>query len=284
MKRVILAATTCLALGGASVLVFHGQTALTETDLAIRDHDKLVSAIKDMCPDNSITTNQVDVRTTLVSNKEVSDPAKSLSKPTPFQMAAANYSAELRDQRIKLDQEITGGELVSRWFKVAIAACGGLATITIGLKPLFERISNKPLFERISNVSLNTGIATAAIIFSGTVGTLASLSGFADTQAQLLQHQRTLAQLQQLHWRVGNDVFAATSLCEGKDNPDLAKVGDWKDRFEEIWNEAMPSVAKPGDIRQNPSASRPTERGEKVFAHQGVQEAGIGKPGLTTSN
>jgi hypothetical protein len=209
MKRVILAAATCLALAGAAVGVFHGQTALTETDLAIRDHDKVVSAIKDMCTGNSVTTNQVDIRAQLISNKEVVDPAKSLSKPTTFQMAAANYSAELRDQRIKLDQEIAAGQSESWWFKVVIAACGGLAAVTIGLKPLFEKAGN---------ASLNTGIAAAAVIFSGTVGTLSSLSAFADTQAQLLQHHRTLAQLQQLHWRVGNDVFAATSLCEGGKN------------------------------------------------------------------
>ena len=93
-------------------------------------------------------------------------------------------------------------------------------------------------------------MAACAIVFSATVSTLSSLSAFANTQADLLQHQRTLAQLQQLHWRVGNDVFAATQLCVRENNTDLGKIGAWKDRFEEITNEAMPSVAKPGDLRQ----------------------------------
>jgi hypothetical protein len=262
MKRVILAATTCLALAGAAAIgAFHGQTALTETDLAIRDHDKVISAIRDMCTDNPVTTIQVDSQARLVSNKEVSARATPLSRPTNFQMAAANYSAELKDQRIKLDQEITAGQSESWWFKVAIAAFGGLSAITIGLKPLFERISN---------ASVNIGIAAAAIILSGTVGTLSSLSAFADTQAQLLQHQRTLAQLQQLHWRVGNDVFAATSLCEGKNNPDLQKVGAWKDRFEAITSEAMPNIANPGDLRQNPP--------------QVIQEAGLDRRSFTSAN
>jgi hypothetical protein len=112
----------------------------------------------------------------------------------------------------------------------------------IGLKPLFEKFDSLKL--------LNTSVAAAAIIFSGTVGTLSSVSAFADAQARSLQYQRTLAQLQQLHWRVGNDVFAATSLCATGENPDLQKAGAWKYRFEEITNEAMPSVAKPGDLAQ----------------------------------
>jgi hypothetical protein len=93
-------------------------------------------------------------------------------------------------------------------------------------------------------------MAAAAIILTGTVGTLSSLSAFAETQASLLQHQRTLAQLQQLHWRVGNDVLAATDLC--KNDQDLGKVGAWKYRFEEITNEAMPNISKPiGAINPN---------------------------------
>jgi hypothetical protein len=126
---------------------------------------------------------------------------------------------------------------MSWWFKVAIALCGGFATVAVGLKPLIERVGN---------VKLDTSAAAAAIIFTGTVGTLSGLNAFAETQGSLLQHERTLAQLQQLHWRVGNDVFAATDLC--KNDEDLGKVGAWKYRFEEISNEAMPNVAKPGDI------------------------------------
>jgi hypothetical protein len=166
-------------------------------------------------------------------------------------MAAKNYSEELRDQRIKLNQEINAQQSDSWWFKVAIAALGGLAAILIGLKPLFEKFDNLKL--------LNTSIAAAAIIFSGTVGTLSSVSAFADAQARSLQYQRTLAQLQQLHWRVGNDVFAATNLCATGENPDLQKVGAWKYRFEEITNEAMPSVAKPGDLAQ-PQKETPSIR------------------------
>jgi fluoride ion exporter CrcB/FEX len=259
MKRWFLAGiAACSILVGGTVWVWQSlnrQPMLTETVLAMRDHVSLLAAINDMCvvdkpavanPDNSLMV-LASVRAPLYPEKGIADIPKFVSKPTTFQMAAVNYSAELRDQRVKLDQEITGEESVSRWFKVAIVLCGGFAAIAVGLKPLIEKINN---------IKLDTSIAAAAIILTGTVGTLSSLSAFAETQASLLQHQRTLAQLQQLHWRVGNDVFAATDLC--KNDQDLGKVGAWKYRFEEITNEAMPSISKPGDIAAvNPSARLP---------------------------
>jgi hypothetical protein len=240
--------------GAVGVTKSHSQpeTVLTETILAKRDHQKVLSAIGVCSTDKSVATNHdgpvLYVRAARGSYEEISYPVYSQT-PTTFQMAATNYSEELQDQRIKLDQEINAQLSDSWWFRVAIAALGGLAAIMIGLKPLFEKFDSLKL--------LNTSVAAAAIIFSGTVGTLSSVSAFADAQARSLQYQRTLAQLQQLHWRVGNDVFAATKLCATGENSDLAKVGAWKYRFEEITNEAMPSVAKPGDLAQ-PQKEKPS--------------------------
>ncbi len=248
MKRVFSAGIIiCLVLIAGAVWMGKShsepEAALTETILAKRDHLKVLRAINEMCADNLVaTTSEVTVLSAPLGGGEEGHYPVFSQKPTTFQMSARNYSEELRDQRIRLDQEINGGQSMSWWFKVAIAALGSLAAITIGLKPLFEKLEGLKM--------LNTSIAAAAIIFSGTVGTLSSFSAFADVQAHLLQNQRTLAQLQQLHWRVGNDVFAATSLCAPGENPDLKKVGDWKYRFEEITNEALPSVAKPGDLAQ----------------------------------
>jgi hypothetical protein len=253
MKQVLAVASVsiCLVLvvGAVGMVKTHSQSdaLLTETILAKRDHLKVLRAIGEMCAENSGAKTSdnpgtiLSVRASLDSNDEVAYRVSS-QKPTTFQMSARNYSEELRDQRIKLDQEINDGQSASWLFKVVIAALGSLAAIMIGLKPLFEKFDNMKL--------VNTSIAAAAIIFSGTVGTLSSVSAFADAQTRLLQNQRTLAQLRQLHWRVGNDVFAATRLCETGENPDLEKVGAWKFRFEEISNEALPSVAKPGDLGQ----------------------------------
>jgi hypothetical protein len=72
------------------------------------------------------------------------------------------------------------------------------------------------------------------------------MSALTISQNELLHNQRTLAQLQQLHWRIGNDVFAATELCrEG----DLQKVESWKDRFEQIANDAVPTISQPEDLQ-----------------------------------
>ena len=268
MKWVLSTGTiVCLALvgGAAGIARLHNQpdTVLTETILANRDHLKVVRAISEMCsdmptataPDNLIAANSV--RASFGGKEDIVYPVAP-RKTTTFQMAAKNYSEEIRDQRIMLDQQINGAQSASWWFKVAIAVLGSLAAIMIGLKPLIEKFDSFKL--------LNTSIAAAAIIFSGTVGTLSSVSAFADTQARMLQYQRTLAQLQQLHWRVGNDVFAATNLCTTGENSDLQKVGAWKARFEEITNEAMPSVAKPGDLA--PPQKDPMNANVKTIAAQ----------------
>jgi hypothetical protein len=258
MKNMFLAAAavSCPMFAGGMVWAWQAtdhEPVLTETVLANRDHSNLVSTINDMCsPGDPVALADAHSSGVVLAGLHApfardvgrSSTPKLVSKPTTFQVSAANYSAELRDQRIRLDQKITHEEAMSWWFKVAIALCGGFAAVAVGLKPLIERVGN---------VTFNTSIAAAAIIFTGTVGTLSSLDAFSQAQASLLQHQRTLAQLQQLHWRVGNDVFAATDLCAG--NQDLGKVGAWKYRFEEITNEAMPSIAKPGDIGSvNPGA------------------------------
>jgi hypothetical protein len=256
MKRAIFwAAIGCLTLvaGGALKMVV-SEPQLTETVLANRDHDNLVSAISALCgtdaPANSSPRAVLaSFRAPLAPDTGIADIAKPLTKLTAFQMAAVNYSSELKDQRIKLDHEITTEESQSWWFKVAIALCGGLASITMGLKPLFDK--HLPDSVSANFLGSSASLAAAAIILSGTVGMLSSVSSFAEAQANLFQHQRTLAQLQQLHWRVGNDVFAATHLCI--DNADLGKVGAWKYRFEEITNEAMPSITRPGDTQnKNP--------------------------------
>ena len=101
---------------------------------------------------------------------------------------------------------------MSWWFKVAIALCGGFATVAVGLKPLIERVGN---------VKLDTSAAAAAIIFTGTLGTLSGLNAFAETQGSLLQHERTLAQLQQLHWRMSTtflqpQTYAKTMRISGR--------------------------------------------------------------------
>jgi hypothetical protein len=157
---------------------------------------------------------------------------------TTFQAAAISYSDALKGQRIKLDQEIGADQARIWFFQLGIVLFGALATIMIGLKPLCEKL----------NMSYANTAAACAIIFSAVVTSLSGLSAITTSQTDVLHHQRTLAQLQQLHWRINNDVFAATELCNPA-STDLGKIGSWKDRFEAITNEAMLSITQPGDVR-----------------------------------
>lgn len=198
--------------------------------MAAGDHEKVLAAIALMC-DHANPGGQ----------PEAAHPR------TTFQIAALAYSDELKNQRIKIAGQIEHQRLTAWAYQLGIIGFGALATILIGLRPLFERLDRD---------SVNTGIAAAAIVFSGMVTSLSSLSAIEAGQTDLLHNQRTLAQLQQLHWRIDNDVFATTNLCD-PGNTDLAKVGSWKDRFEKITDEAMPVVAQPGDLRQLPGATPP---------------------------
>jgi hypothetical protein len=250
----LVAIAACAAIAGIGVTgasyvgarigtwqVGQNQSALTEAEMANRDHDKIVNAIEDLCektvrsPEAAATPANKYIHP--ISGSIPSGVGGSTSNSRTFQEAAINYSAEIRDRRISLDQQIRGNEARLWWFQVLVVLFGALATVAVGLKPLWERF----------NINyMNVAFAAGAIVFSALVTAVSSLSAFTTDQNEILHHQRTLAQLQQLHWRVGNDVFAATQLCtEG----DLPKIESWKDRFEKIANDAMPTISQPEDLR-----------------------------------
>jgi hypothetical protein len=217
-------------------LIGQDRSALSEAKMATNDHDMITRAIADLCG-NKLYTLVASSGTPLGLGSSTSN-----AHATFFQEAATNYSAEIRDRRIKLDEQIGKNEAVQWWFRAGIVLFGCLATIMIGVKPLFEQQSS------------NYVIACGAIIFSAVVTALSSMSALTTSQNDLVHNQRTLAQLQQLHWRIGNDVFAATELCK-EESKDLQKVESWKDRFEQIANDAMPVISQPEDLRngQDPS-------------------------------
>jgi hypothetical protein len=222
------------------------QPALSEAEMANRDHNKIINAIEDLCRGSSPVVRDSEATTSfqnyylrpVTASIRSGVDGSTANAPTTFQETAVDYSAKLRDQRINLDQQIRDSEARLWWFQVLVVVFGGLATIAVGLKPVWERLD-------IDYV--NVAFAAGAIIFSALVTAVSSLSAVTTNQNDILHHQRTLAQLQQLHWRVGNDVFAATKLC-AVDTPDIQKIGTWKDRFEKITNDAMPMTSQPGDL------------------------------------
>src|SRR6187551_886865 len=99
---------------------------------------------------------------------------------------------------------------------MAILAVGLLATVVIASKPLVEKTT-----------ALRAVFAALAIILSASVATLSSLNSYKSGQVDLIRNQRTLAQLQQLHWRVNNDVLSNPKLCDREDIENLNKVNSW---------------------------------------------------------
>lgn len=210
--------------------------------MAARDHEKVLSAIGMMCDHTPIMS--------------VADQPESTHPRTTFQTAALAYSDELKDQRIKIASQIDQDRRAMWLYQLGIIGFGALATIFIGIRPLVEKLNRD---------KANTALAAGAIILSGVVTSLSSLNAIGASQTDLIHNQRTLAQLQQLHWRIDNDVFAATKLCD-PDSTDLAKVQSWKDRYEKISDEAMPTVAQPGDLRQ-PDAPMASEKPIETAEH-----------------
>jgi hypothetical protein len=114
---------------------------LTEKDMAQHNHSRLASVIVSRCLLNGKSSATWAQLVEMLTAMEPSvQSASDLHRPilTAYQLAALSYSAELRDQRIKLDGKIKGDDTELRWFQYLVVLIGGLATVVIGVKPLFE--------------------------------------------------------------------------------------------------------------------------------------------------
>ena len=85
-------------------------------------------------------------------------------------------------------------------------------------------------------------------------------------QAVVLRDERAIAQLEQLHWRVVSDVVNKTDLCVHPES-DMERVRAWKERWEKIMDEAVESIARPGDLS---STSAPQITPEPSTPRNGV--------------
>lgn len=135
-----------------------------------------------------------------------------------------------------------------RLYQTLILVIGALATIAIGVKSTLPR-------EAKPSLSIAIGIFALSLSAAGTA--VSSMSSFDGSQSIALRDQRALSQLQQLHWRVASDVLSKTGLCKtpATDPGDAMKQVDaWKARLETILDNAVESVAQPGDLsRQTPT-------------------------------
>jgi hypothetical protein len=210
-----------------------------------------------------------------------------------FQAAALAYSDRLSRDRLAYRDSLGKSQYNAGLFQIAIAVASAVATILIGIKSIWQSDGGRWL--RFFGIAF--GIL--ALSASATVTAMTSLSSYFGDQDAVTRNLRTVAQLRQLHWRVLTDVLSDQDLCtpeeklevpptstptnsnlintasaapsSGDDNSSSAmnqsytrlvnKVIAWKQRHEEILNEALPPLAKPGDLAR--AGDNTNKAGEK---------------------
>jgi hypothetical protein len=188
---------------------------------------------------------QVSMRPSLIGDTVSNNEPPALN---PFHTAAISYSDRITRDRVYFRKELEDNRRKASLYQTLILVIGAVATIAIGVK------STLPTQVRPS-VSIVVGVLALSLSAVGTA--VSSMSSFDGSQAIALRDQRTLSQLQQLHWRVASDVIAKTELCKTPTTDPgeaMKQVDAWKARLETILDSAVESVSQPGDLsRQTPA-------------------------------
>ncbi len=159
---------------------------------------------------------------------------------TSFQLAALSFSDKLSRDRLIARHDLDEAESYAFWYQVATIVLGSLATLAIGVRALVSKENNY--------VAWYSFIA----LLCSALGTMAaSINTFGDYHSVALRSSRTLAQLQQLHWRVASDVMKSGILCSA-DNVSIkeksAFIDYWRDRYEAVQDASAETLARPGNL------------------------------------
>ena len=165
----------------------------------------------------------------------------------PYHAAAIAFSDKLSRERLKFAQELEAKQRAERRYQWAIVILSALATITVSVRSILGTDASKWC-------SLAVGLA--AMVLSAASTAVSTMNTYDGDQAVVLRDERAVAQLEQLHWRVVSDVVNKTDLCVHPES-DMERVTAWKVRWEKIMDEAVESVARPGDL-SSPSAPQIT--------------------------
>ena len=157
-----------------------------------------------------------------------------------FHAAAIFFSDRISRDRLEVRREFEDNRLRSRVYQFLILLFGACATIFVSIRSVMQ-----------GNTQTSALVGVLAIVFSAAGAAASSMSAFDGSQAVALRGQRTLSQLQQLHWRVASDVLTKPEFCkENTMSPAdaIAMVGAWRSRLEAVLDNAVESIARPGDL------------------------------------
>jgi len=257
---------------------------------ARRDHLTVALAVSRCYPDHTNplawsaatrTTLFVDAEDALLrAGASGDDPRISPPALNPVHAAALAFSDRLARDRIAFGKDLEDNRYRAKSYEVAAIILGALATVTIGIRSMLGQ--SAPAF-----LSLSFGIL--ALMLSATGTGVSSMKAFDDSQSVALRTQRTLSQLQQLHWRIASDILGEARLCPAGSRDAIpagglamtadefytkvsGQVDAWKVRLEMILDSAVDTVARPGDLPlpSDRSAPKPVTKeaapaaGEKI--------------------
>ncbi len=192
--------------------------------------------------------------------EEASESRKVLA-PNQYQRAAISFSDKLSRERLFYRDRLERSRARAALTQWGIICAGAVATVLVGIKAVWPAQG-----QEMHRMGVAIGIA--ALMASASSTALTSMDSYYGSKDEVVRDARTLAQLQQLHWRIVSDVVSTRDLCgnmPAREQQD--HVNAWKERLEQVLNEAMPSFAKPGDVRFGPNAPAP----DKLPARSGTE-------------
>lgn len=198
----------------------------------------------------------------LAYTKKVSkseSPANGLPVLNPFHAAAISFSDRISRDRLEVRRELEDSRLRSMRYQSAILILGAFATVFVSIRSMMK-----------NSTRLSDAVGISAIVFSAVGTAVSSMSAFEGSQSIALRDQRTLSQLQQLHWRVASDVLTKHELCGDRITVPadaMEMVASWRSRLEAIRDNAMETIARPGDLSTGKALDTPpTEKGRQTTA------------------
>ncbi|HTI83418.1 MAG TPA: hypothetical protein VL614_23430 [Acetobacteraceae bacterium] len=207
---------------------------------------------------------------------------------TPFEQAAIYQSNRVMNERQHYVADADKRQARLRWHQVTILLVSAAAAFLVGLKTLVMNKDTDLAFR-----SLVAGAVFPISIFAllmPVIGTaLSGVIAFDDDASAAVRDVRTVAQLEQLHGRIGQDVIGDPHLCQlyqlaaekrvqKVGSSDVLTVGSiervkrfdaclqdrfartvaWEQRHEQILNDANQTLAHAGNLPLGSGPPKPT--------------------------